>query len=468
MRVVPFLGRSVLARQHKEIQFLSGNLWSNILRFAIPVALTSILEQLSSLIDTVMIGRLMGPEGTIGMAAVGANTQITSLIIVLFVGISLGTNVTVASALGAGDHEAASRAAHTSILMALAGLAVIVLGELVAQPVLVLLQVPPETLPDAVLFLRVFLLGMPSILLYNFEAAILRADGDARLPMQALGLSAVLNVLLDLLFIGVFGWGVVGSAIATDLCYTTIAVLLFVRLLHLDSPVRIDPHRLRVDRKSLRTIVQIGLPAGIQSAVFSIANIVIQGAINSLGTEVMAASSAGMNIEFVCYSLLNSFSQACTTFVGQNRGARNYGRCRKTMGVCLGEGAIAAALLIAFAVFLGRQVLGLINPDPAVVQYGYMRLCTIFPAYVFSMVYEAISGYLRGFGMSTPPALTTMIVICGLRFFWIAVVFPASHTFQTIMNIYPISLGINCACIIVLLLVLHPTKTLVKKGTRAA
>ncbi len=463
MRVVPFLGRSVLARQHKEIQFLSGNLWSNILRFAIPVALTSILEQLSSLIDTVMIGRLMGPEGTIGMAAVGANTQITSLIIVLFVGISLGTNVTVASALGAGDHEAASRAAHTSILMALAGLAVIVLGELVAQPVLVLL-----TLPDAVLFLRVFLLGMPSILLYNFEAAILRADGDARLPMQALGLSAVLNVLLDLLFIGVFGWGVVGSAIATDLCYTTIAVLLFVRLLYLDSPVRIDPHRLCVDRKSLRTIVQIGLPAGIQSAVFSIANIVIQGAINSLGTEVMAASSAGMNIEFVCYSLLNSFSQACTTFVGQNRGARNYGRCRKTMGVCLGEGAIAAALLIAFAVFLGRQVLGLINPDPAVVQYGYMRLCTIFPAYAFSMVYEAISGYLRGFGMSTPPALTTMIVICGLRFFWIAVVFPASHTFQTIMNIYPISLGLNCACLIALLLILHPVRTLTKKGARAA
>ena len=300
MRVVPFLGRSVLARQHKEIQFLSGNLWSNILRFAIPVALTSILEQLSSLIDTVMIGRLMGPEGTIGMAAVGANTQITSLIIVLFVGISLGTNVTVASALGAGDHEAASRAAHTSILMALAGLAVIVLGELVAQPVLVLLQVPPETLPDAVLFLRVFLLGMPSILLYNFEAAILRADGDARLPMQALGLSAVLNVLLDLLFIGVFGWGVVGSAIATDLCYTTIAVLLFVRLLYLDSPVRIDPHRLCVDRKSLRTIVQIGLPAGIQSAVFSIANIVIQGAINSLGTEEAHATTGGAGRPWAC------------------------------------------------------------------------------------------------------------------------------------------------------------------------
>ncbi|SDC56497.1 MATE family efflux transporter [Parafannyhessea umbonata] len=457
-----------MARQHNEIQFLSGNMWTNVLRFAIPVALTSILEQLSSLIDTVMIGRLMGPEGTVGMAAVGANTQLTSLIIVLFVGISLGTNVTVASALGAGDHEAASRAAHTSILMALVGLAVIALGELVAQPVLVLLQVPPETLPDAVLFLRVFLLGMPSVLLYNFEAAILRADGDARFPMQALCLSAVLNVVLDLLFIGVFGWGVVGSAIATDLCYTTIAVLLFVRLLHLDSPVRIDPHRLRVDRKSLRAVVQIGLPAGIQSAVFSIANIVIQGAINSLGTEVMAASSAGMNIEFVCYSLLNSFSQACTTFVGQNRGARNLDRCKRVLAVCAAEGAVAAALLILFAVFLGRQVLGLINPDPAVVKYGYMRLCTIFPAYAFSMFYEVISGYLRGFGMSTPPALTTMIVICGLRFFWIAVVFPASHTFQTIMNIYPISLGLNCVCLIALLLILHPVRTLTKKGTRAA
>lgn len=457
-----------MATRHREISFLDGSLWTNILRFAIPVALTSILEQLSSLIDTVMIGRLMGPEGTVGMAAIGANTQITSLIIVLFVGVSLGTNVAVASALGAGDHDAASKAAHTSVLMALAGIAVIVVGELVARPVLVLLQVPAETLPDAVLFLRVFLLGMPSILLCDFEAAILRADGDAQLPMQALCLSAVMNVLLDLLFIGVFGWGVVGSAIATDLCYTTIAVLLFVRLTHLDSPVRIDVHRLRVDERSLRRIVRIGLPAGVQGAVFSIANIVIQGANNSLGTEVMAASSAGMNIEFVCYSLLNSFSQACTTFVGQNRGARNLDRCRRVLAVCAAEGAVAAVLLILFAVCLGRQVLGLINPDPAVVKYGYMRLCTIFPAYAFSMLYEAISGYLRGFGMSTPPAVTTTLVICGLRFFWIAVVFPVHHTFQTIMNIYPISLGLNCACIIALLLVLHPAKTLAEKGLHVA
>ncbi|MGN0076133.1 MAG: MATE family efflux transporter, partial [Parafannyhessea sp.] len=138
------------------------------------------------------------------------------------------------------------------------------------------------------------------------------------------------------------------------------------------------------------------------------------------------------------------------------------------LAVCAAEGAVAAVLLILFAVFLGRQVLGLINSDPAVVKYGYMRLCTIFPAYAFSMLYEAISGYLRGFGMSTPPAVTTTVVICGLRFFWIAVVFPASHTFQTIMNIYPISLGLNCACIIVLLLALHPAKTLAEKGLRAA
>ena len=154
--------------------------------------------------------------------------------------------------------------------------------------------------------------------------------------------------------------------------------------------------------------------------------------------------------------------------MGQNRGARNYERCQKTLGVCLGEGAIAAALLIAFAVFLGRQVLELINPDPVVVQYGYMRLCTFFPAYAFSMVYEAISGYLRGFGMSTPPAVTTTVVICGLRFFWIAVVFPASHTFQTITNIYPISLGLNCVCLIALLLILHPVRMLTKKRVQEA
>ncbi len=217
-----FFGRKHFVHTaHREIQFLEGDLWSNVLRFSIPVALTSILEQLSSLIDTVMIGRLMGPEGTVGMAAVGANTQLTSLIIVLFVGLSLGTNVTVANALGAGDDGAASRAAHTSILLSLAGFAVIAVGEILAEPVLATLQVPPETLPDAVLFLRIYLLGMPAILLYNFESALLRAVGDARLPMQALGISAALNVVLDVLFIGAFHWGVAGSAVATDLCYIT-------------------------------------------------------------------------------------------------------------------------------------------------------------------------------------------------------------------------------------------------------
>ena len=319
-----------------------------------------------------------------------------------------------------------------------------------------------------VLFLRVFLLGMPSVLLYNFEAAILRADGDAQFSMQALCLSAVMNVVLDLLFIGVFGWGVVDSAIATDLCYTTIAVLLSVRLLHLDSPVRIDPHRLHVDRKSMRTIVQIGLPAGIQSAVFSIANIVIQGAINSLGTEVMAASSAGMNIEFVCYKPVELVQPGMHHVRGAKPRRPQLRAVPKDPGRVPGGGCHSGSPADSLRGVSGQAGPGAYKP-------GSLRGAVWLHAPVYHFPGIRAQHGIRGHqwlparvGMSTPPAVTTTVVICGLRFFWIAVVFPVSHTFQTIMNIYPISLGLNCVCLIALLLILHPVRMLTKKRVQEA
>ena len=302
---------------------LTGNLWKAIPLFAFPVAATSILEQLSSLIATVVIGQVPGPEGTLGMAAVGANTPIMSLILNLFIGISLGTNVVIANAIGKGDQQTVTRAVHTSVLMSLIGFAVVIIGEIYAEPLLAALSVPAETLPTAALFLRVYLLGMPSILLYNFEAAIFRSVGITRMPLQALMVSTVVNVGLDLVFVPVLHWGVAGLAAASAIAYTLSATTLFYRLTKTGSPVRLDPRKLRVDGAVLARIVRIGLPAGLQSAVFALANTIIQAGINSLGTEVMAASSAAMSLEYVFYNLLNSFSQACTTFVGQAFGARN-------------------------------------------------------------------------------------------------------------------------------------------------
>lgn len=361
----------------KHLDLLDGSLWRSIPLFALPVAATGILEQLSNLIDTMMVRRLSGGAGTLGMAAVGANTPISSFVIGLFFGISLGANVTIATAIGSKDYAAASKAVHTAMLMSLVGFAITAVGELVAEPLLSILSVPAETLPQAVLFLRVYLLAMPAILLYNFEAAILRSVGITRLPLQALATSACLNVVFGYIFIGLFGWFVVGSALATDLCYVSSALILLWRLLRIDSPIRVVPSRLHWDGASARSIVRIGLPAGVQSAVFSLANIVIQSAINSLGTTVMAASSASMCIEAVVYNLLNSFSQACTTFVGQNNGARQLERCRKTLKVSLAEGGIAVAIIISTSLLFGQQMIALFNPDPEVVQVGYLRICIV-------------------------------------------------------------------------------------------
>ena len=432
-----------MAQSNTNIDILHGSLWRDIPLFAFPVAITGILEQLSNLIDTLMIGHFSPDGGTLGMAAVGSTTPIATLLIMLFVGLSLGANVTIAHAVGAGDRERANRCAHTAVVLALLGVVVTILMEVASRPVLQCLSVPPEIFNDALIYLRVYLLGIPAILLFNFEAAVFRSVGVTRMPLVALAISAALNVVLDGIFVAFLGWGAAGVALATVLCYIVSSGFLFTRLLKADEAIRIDPKRLRIDRESVTKIVRIGLPAGIQGSVFSLANILIQTRINSLGAQVVAASSAALALEFVCYSLLNSFSQACTTFVGQNNGAKNLERCRKTLKVCLVEDGIVAIAMILLVVWQGRTLLSVFSSDAEVIDIAYIRVCTIFPAYVFSMVYENMSGYLRGFGISVLPSALTAIGVCGVRFFWVLVVFPANPTFSTVMLAYPVSFGVT-------------------------
>lgn len=436
-----------MAQSNTNIDILHGSLWRDIPLFALPVAITGILEQLSNLIDTLMIGHFSPDGGTLGMAAVGSTTPIATLLIMLFVGLSLGANVTIAHAVGAGDHERANRCAHTAVVLALLGVVVAILMELVSRPVLQCLSVPPEIFNDALIYLRVYLLGIPAILLFNFEAAVFRSVGVTRMPLAALAISAALNVVLDGIFVAFLGWGAAGVALATVLCYIVSSGFLFTRLLKADEAIRIDPRRLRIDRESVTKIVRIGLPAGIQGSFFSLANILIQTCINSLGAQVVAASSAALALEFVCYSLLNSFSQACTTFVGQNNGAKNLERCRQTLKVCLVEDAIVAIAMILLVVWQGRTLLSVFSSDAQVIDIAYVRICTIFPAYVFSMIYENMSGYLRGFGISVLPSALTAIGVCGARCLWVLVVFPASPTFSTVMLAYPVSLGLTAVLI---------------------
>lgn len=428
-----------MAQSNTNIDILHGSLWRDIPLFALPVAITGILEQLSNLIDTLMIGHFSPDGGTLGMAAVGSTTPIATLLIMLFVGLSLGANVTIAHAVGAGDRERANRCAHTAVVLALLGVAVTILMEIASQPLMQCLSVPPEIFNDALVYLRVYLLGIPAILLFNFEAAVFRSVGVTRMPLMALAISAALNVVLDGIFVAFLGWGAAGVALATVLCYIVSSGFLFTRLPKADEAIRIDPRRLRIDRESVTKIVRIGFPAGIQGSVFSLANILIQTCINSLGAQVVAASSAALALEFVCYSLLNSFSQACTTFVGQNSGAGNLERCKKVLKVALIEDAIITVVMIVLVVWQGRTILTLFSSDAEVLDIAYVRVCTLFPAYVFSMAYENMSGYLRGFGISALPSALTAIGVCGTRFFWALVVFPAHPTFATVMLAYPAS-----------------------------
>lgn len=443
----------------KQLDMLNGPIWSRLPRFALPVAATAILEQLFNASDVAIVGNFTGDERTAAVAAVGANSPVISLIVNLFVGIALGANVVIANAIGRGDKEAVHKAVHTSVVVAFfGGILVSIIGEIVGDMLLRSLNVPDDVLPLALTYLRIYLLGMPVILLYNFEAAIFRSVGDTKIPLLALAVSGVLNVLLNLFFVAVLHMTVNGVAIATVISNAISSVLLFRRLMTTQQCIHIEPKKLRIDWSIFAKIMKIGLPAGIQSAVFSVSNIVIQSAINSLGKEVMAASSAAYNIEIFAYDVLNSFSQACTTFVGQNYGAGQIRRCRRTLLLCIVEDAIATAVAVALALFAGRYLLAIFNNDPEVIEIGYTRLTMIFTAYIFSTLYEVMSGYLRGFGISLVPAILTMIGVCGVRIAWIQLVFSQDQTFKTIMTAYPVSLSTTALLIFIAVLCYHPAK----------
>ena len=450
--------------KRRQIDMLNGPLWSRLPMFALPVAATAVLEQLFNASDVAIVGNFAGSDRTAAVAAVGANSPVIGLIVNLFVGIALGANVVIANAIGRNDKEAVHKAVHTSVAVAvLGGIFIAVLGELISGVLLRSLNVPDDVFPLALLYLRIYLLGMPVILLYNFEAAIFRSIGDTKTPLLVLTISGILNVLLNLFFVAVLKMTVNGVAIATVISNAVSSVLLFRKLITSESYVRLEPKKIRIDIKTLGRILRIGLPAGIQSAVFALSNIIIQAAINSLGKIVMAASSAAFNIECFAYYVLNSFSQACTTFVGQNYGAKQIDRCKKTLALCIIEDAIATATAITLVLLAGRSMLAVFNNDPQVIEIGFTRLKMIFTAYTFSMLYEVMSGYLRGFGISLVPAILTTIGVCGVRIAWIKIAFPKDPTFNTIMTAYPISLATTAVLIFIALICCRPAKKFAQK-----
>lgn len=439
-----------------RMDMVNGSLGDKIIKYAIPLAVTGVLQQLFNAADLAVVGHFSGKEA---MAAVGSNAPVIGLLVNLFVGISLGSNVIIARSIGQKDQESIAKAVHTSVIVALlGGLFLAVLGEGLAPEIVRMLDVPGEVYPLAIKYLRIYLAGMPVILLYNFESAIFRSCGNTQTPLFALVISGVLNVVLNLFFVLGFGMDVDGVATATVLSNLVSSAILFAALMRTELAVKIDLRKLRVHGDMLGQILKIGIPAGVQGMIFSFANIIIQSAVNSLGTTVMAASSAAFNLEVFSYYIMNSFGQACTTFVGQNYGAGRGRRCLKTLKLCLLQSLVSTAAVSGLILLFSRPLLSIFNTDPEVIAVGRIRLEYIFFAYLFSFAQEVLSGYLRGFGVSFIPAACAVIGICGVRLTWIFTVFRQSPSFPTIMQVYPLSLGVTAAVIVAVTLCMRPSK----------
>lgn len=421
----------------KKIDMTHGSLWDKILLIALPLAASGILQQLFNAADVAVVGQFVGKEA---MAAVGANAPVVNILITMFTGISLGANVVISRYTGRKDKENAENAAHTAILVAvISGFFILVLGQCIARMILEMMSVPSDCLDMAVLYLRVYLCGMPVIFLYNFEAAIFQSQGDTKTPLMCLIISGIVNVILNLFFVIVIGMTVNGVALATVISNGISSLLLFIFLLKGKTPLTIEKERFHIHADLLKEMLQIGLPAGLQGMVFSISNILIQSAVNSLGTDVVAGSSAAGNLEIIGYFVVNSFSQACTTIIGQNFGANQPERCHKTLMISLVESWIVGGTVSFLIIIFGKQLLRLFNSDPNVIAFGYQRIFWILSFEVINGTIDIISGAMRGYGESLTPALIALVCICGVRIVYIFTYFASHRSFTTLMLAYPIS-----------------------------
>ena len=422
----------------KKINMLEGSLWDKIIVFALPLAFTGMLQQLYNAADVAVLGRFVSD---LAVAAVGNNVPVIGLIIIFCLGRALGVIVVGARALGIKNDRKANEAVRTSFLTAVVfGVIALFIGQCFASSAMDWLDVPAEVRDHALIYLRVYLLGMPFIAVYNFLAAVFRSQGDTQTPLWALLIASLFNIVGNLFAVLVLDWGIAGVALATALANLLSAVILFVKLTHLDGPLKLNVSELlKVDAASLKSIVRIGLPAGVQGAVYSLSNLVIQSAINSLGPAAMAGSVAAFTIEINVYCFINAFALAATTFVSQNYGARNLERCYRVMWVTLGLNMFMTILMTGIVLLFSRELLGIFTNSEEVIALGMIRILWVVLPQPLSVVMDTLSGCMRGYGYSMPPAMVTLVVVCSVRLIWVYTAFPLAPTYETLMMVYPLS-----------------------------
>ena len=424
----------------KNVDMINGPLFKSLWIYTVPVILTGVLQLLFNAADLVVVGRFCG---SVSVAAVGATGAIINLVVNLFIGLSVGVGVTVAVALGAKDDAMTQDAIHTAMPVGFAGgVALAILGLFITYPLLRLMDTPSDVIDLAATYMKIYFCGMPGSLLYNYGAAVLRADGDTRRPLIFLTSAGVINVILNLIFVIYFDLDVAGVALATIISQLISAVLVLLALTRRTDACRFELRKMRIHKKPLAEIVRIGLPAGLQSSMFSISNVIIQSSVNSFGSVVMAGNAAASNIEGFIFTSMNAFNQAALNFVGQNCGAGRLDRIPKIRRYCL-LNAFAVGEIMGIPTYLAAtKLLSIyITDSPEAIRYGIIRMSFICILYGLNGLHDVSTGVIRGLGASFSPMVVTVFGICVFRIIWIFTIFRMErfHTLNMLFITYPIS-----------------------------
>lgn len=432
----------MIKNQKRMNNITEGVIWKQILIFFFPLLFGNFFQQLYNTTDAIVVGRFVGKEA---LSAVGGPTStIINLLVGFFIGISTGASVTISQYYGGKDKENIGKAVHTSIALAIVGgIIIMIIGLFSAPYALKLMGTPKEIMSDSLLYIRIYFGGMIANLIYNMGAGILRAIGDSKRPLYFLIASCFVNIVLDLLFVGCFQWGVMGVAIATVLSQICSACLVCFTLIRTEDSYKLYIKQIRFHFSILKRMIQIGLPAGFQSSMYSLSNIVIQTSINSFGTDTIAAWTAFGKIDGIFWMTMSSFCIAVTTFVGQNFGAGKYDRVKKGVRVSLVMAMSTAVFLSVILYFGGNYIFWLFTSDKAVFAKGMEILRFLVPTLFTYVCIEIFSGSLRGMGSSFIPMIITCLGVCVLRIVWILTVVPIWTSMKTVLISYPFSWSIT-------------------------
>lgn len=424
-------------KQKEMLDMTTAPFLKKMLSFALPLMLTGLLQLFYNSADNIVVGQFAGKEA---LAAVGSTGSLVNLILNIFVGLSMGSGVAQARYIGAKDEEKMHRCTHTAMALSLiSGIIVAIFGFFMAETLLELMQSPPEVIGLSTVYLKIFFLGAPGSLVFNFGASLLRSMGDTKRPLIILSASGIVNIILNLILVIPFQLSVMGVAIATIVSQYISAVCVVICLIKLDNACRFEIKKTRIYWKELLLIVKIGVPAGIQNSLFSIANVIIQSSVNTFGDVAMAGIAAGSQYDGYIYTCTNAVAQTAMNFSSQNIGAKKYENIGKVFRRSIAITAVIGIVLSAVGFVFCEQIVWIFSKDAAVIEIGAARLKMIMPFYVFCSLQDTVAGQIRGMGKSTEPMVVSVFGTCGLRLLWIFVALPKNPTLLNLYWAYPIS-----------------------------